>query len=166
MPCPLRSQIKQVKARMFSGIEGVQIGKESSKHNVQKLMQSFLNERAVQKLIPERDSEIDRITNLIAQLKRKQKEDKDKRDHQAYQRMKTKKRNEARHRSKFKSMDNSSIMMQEQEQEPVDHRLIHKSVNDSQNNNGDLESLETGSNIDGESLFNKQVGEAQSKHET
>jgi len=33
------------------------------------MIQSFLNERAVQKLVPERDAEIARITNLIENLK-------------------------------------------------------------------------------------------------
>ena len=38
------------------------------------MVQSFLNERAVQKLIPERDSEIARVTHLLDQLKKAQKE--------------------------------------------------------------------------------------------
>ena len=59
------------------------------------MIQSFLNDRAAQKLIPERDSEIERITNLIGQLKMKLKEDKDRRESLAYRRMKTRRREDA-----------------------------------------------------------------------
>ena len=63
--CPLRSQIKQIKARMFNGVE-IKSGKEKGKDQINSMIQSFLHERAVQKLIPERESEIDRISNLIS----------------------------------------------------------------------------------------------------
>ena len=59
------------------------------------MIQSFLNERAISKLVPERDHEIERITSLIMQLKATQKELKDRREGLAYRRMKNKQREEA-----------------------------------------------------------------------
>ena len=79
LPCPLRSQIKNVKSRMFSGFKDI-VGKETGQDHMESMLQSFLNERAVQKLLPERDAEIYRINDLITQLKQSRKEIKDKKE--------------------------------------------------------------------------------------
>ena len=93
LPCPLRSQIKNVKSRIFSGFKDKDIddivGKETGQDHMESMLQSFLNERAVQKLLPERDAEIYRINDLITQLKQSRKEIKDKKEQKAYRRMRT-----------------------------------------------------------------------------
>ena len=78
---------------MFSSLkEVVSVGKDTHSSQVQVMIQSFLKERAAQKLVPERDSEIDRITHLIQQLKATKKELKNRRESLAYRKMKTKQR--------------------------------------------------------------------------
>ena len=75
---------------MFSNVESVQPVSKKEQDVRTEMIQSFLKERAVQKLIPERDSEIARITYLLDKLKAQLKEMKQRRENLAYRRMKTK----------------------------------------------------------------------------
>ena len=54
-PCPLRSQIKKAKSQMFSELKTIKFGKETNREQSDKMILSFLNERAIQKIIPERE---------------------------------------------------------------------------------------------------------------
>ena len=54
---------------MFSGVSDVKVGNESGKDHINSMIQSFLHDKAVQKLVPERDAEIARMSKLIENLK-------------------------------------------------------------------------------------------------
>lgn len=68
LPCPLRSQINNAKARLLNG-ENTKAGAGTDQDHIQEMIGTFLNERGADKLLPERDFEIDRLTNLVDQLK-------------------------------------------------------------------------------------------------
>ena len=68
LPCPLRSQINNAKARLLNG-ENTKAGAGTDQDHIQEMIGTFLNERGAEKLLPERDFEIDRLTNLVDQLK-------------------------------------------------------------------------------------------------
>lgn len=68
LKCPLRSQVSKVKARMFQEYPMQKVSKQSEIEQKSNMIQSFLNKQAIDKLVPERDAEIERISYLIRQL--------------------------------------------------------------------------------------------------
>jgi len=60
---------------MFS--ETIKVGNEKPKDHKNMMIRSFLKEQAVAKLVPERELEISRVYNLLKQLKKMQKTQKD-----------------------------------------------------------------------------------------
>ena len=88
LPCPLRSQINHVKKTMFS--ETIKVGNEKPKDHKNMMIRSFLKEQAVAKLVPERELEISRVYNLLKQLKKMQKAQKDGKFEEALHKIKMK----------------------------------------------------------------------------